>query len=309
MKCIITEKIDEIGIELLRQIGEVQLAYGITRKKLLQVIKEFDVLIVRSDTPVDRELIDKGVNLKVIGMAGIGLNHIDTEYAKERNIQVFNVVNGSNDSVAEMTIGMMINIARKICKASQDTKNKIWNKTGYIGNQLKGKTLGLLAMGKIGTRVASLAQAIGMKIIVYDPYLDTKIAEQMNVELKSLNEILGEADFISIHAPLTKDTYHMIGEKELNLVKKGTYIINLGRGGIIVEDALYNALKNGQIAGAALDVLEVEPNYNSKLFTLDNVIITPHIGAGTAEAQQNIAESLANKILEYLSHEILLETT
>lgn len=303
MKCIITEQLDETGIKMLNEFGEVRLAYGIARKELLQVIKDFDVLIVRSDTPVDKELIDKGVNLKVVGMAGIGLNHIDTEYAKAKNIQVFNVVDGSIDSVAEMTIGMMINIARKLSKASYDTKNKIWNKTGYLGNQLKGKTLGLIAMGKIGSRVATLAQAIGMEVIVYDPYLDPKIAEQMNVKLKSLIELLEEADVISIHTPLTKDTYHMIGEKEINTLKKGSYIINLGRGGIIDEDVLYHALKNGQLAGAALDVLEVEPNCDSKLFTLDNVIITPHIGAGTVEAQQNIARSLANKVIDYLSND------
>lgn len=303
MKCIITEEFDAIGINMLNELGEVNLSYGITREALLEVIKDYDVLIVRSDTPVDKELIDKGVNLKIIGMAGIGLNHIDTKYAKDKNIQVFNVLDGSNDSVAEMTIGMMINIARKINKASNDTKNKIWNKTGYLGSQLKDKTLGLIAMGKIGSKVAALAQSFGMRVIAYDPYLDIEIAKKINVELKPLSKILEESDFISIHAPLTKDTYKMIGEKEMNVLKKGSYIINLGRGGIIDEEALYNALKNGRLAGAALDVLEVEPNYNSRLFALDNVIITPHIGAGTIEAQQNIAKALGSKIINYMINE------
>lgn len=301
MKCIITERIHSDGIKLMEEHGTVDLKYGIKRNELYDCIENYTILIVRSDTPVDKELINAGLNLKVVGMAGIGLNHIDTEYCKEKGIAVFNVPDGSSDSVSELTIGMMINIARKVNIAAQDTKKGLWNKTGYMGNQLRGKTLGLIAMGKIGSKVAKLCQAFNMDIIAYDPYLKPEIAKDMGIRLLHLKELLEESDFISIHTPLTKETYHMIGEKELSLLKESAYIFNLGRGGIIDEEALYNALKENKLAGAALDVMEKEPPGLSKLFKLDNVIVTPHIGAGTYEAQSYISVSLVRKILNHLN--------
>lgn len=301
MKCLITEKIHEDGIKLLQENGTVDIRYGISRQELLECIKEYEVLIVRSDTPVDREIIDLGENLLAIGMAGIGLNHIDTEYAKEKDIAVFNVADGSNDAVAELTVGMMLNIFRKVHLAVKDTKNGIWNKTGYTGRQLKGKTIGLIAMGKIGSKVAKLCQAFEMKVVAYDPFLSPEIAASMDVELLTLEEVLKRSDVISIHAPLTKSTYHMIGRDELGMMKKEAYIVNLGRGGIVDEEELYNALQEDRLAGAAVDVMEKEPPGLSKLFTLDNFIATPHIGAGTIEAQQYISISLAQKILDHLN--------
>lgn len=300
MNVIITEKIHKEGIKLLEEHGNVDIKYGISRQELLECIKNYEVLIVRSDTPVDKELIDSGENLMVIGMAGIGLNHIDTEYAKEKGIAIFNVDDGSNDAVAELTICMMLVILRKVHLAIQDTRKGVWDKTGYMGRQLKGKTLGLIAMGKIGSRVAKLCQGFGMNVIAYDPFLDQKAASELNVELLTLEEVLKKSDIISIHAPLTRTTYHMIGKEELNMMKSEAYIINLGRGGIIDEEELYKVLKEDKIAGAAVDVMEKEPPGLSKLFGLDNFVATPHIGAGTIEAQQYIAISLANKILDYL---------
>ncbi|NLM43500.1 MAG: hydroxyacid dehydrogenase [Clostridiales bacterium] len=300
MKCIITEKFHESGIELLKEHGTVDVRYNISREDLLNCIDKYDVLIVRSDTPVNKELIDRGKNLKVVGMAGIGLNHIDLEYCKEKGIAVFNVPDGSNDSVAELTIGLLICICRKMYNAINDVKKDHWDKTGYMGNQLKGKTIGLVAIGKIGSRVAKLCQAFGMKVIAYDPFIDPSVATEMNVELMALEDLLKTADIVSMHVPLTPQTYHMIGKEQLDMMKDGAYIINLGRGGLIDEDALYDALVNGKLKGAAVDVMEKEPPGHSKLFELDNFICTPHIGAGTIEAQQYIAESLANKVINHL---------
>jgi len=300
MKCLITEKFHESGIELLKEKGTVDIRYNICRENLLECIGEYDVLIVRSDTPVDKKLIDCAKQLKVVGMAGIGLNHIDTEYAKEKGIAVFNVPDGSIDSVAELTIGLLLCISRKVYNAIDAVKKNHWDKTGFTGNQLKGKTIGLVAIGKIGSRVAKLCQAFGMKVMAYDPFIDPNLAAEMDVELVSLEDLLMKSDIISMHAPLTPQTYHMIGKNELGMMKEGAYIINLGRGGLIDEDALYDALVSGKIKGAAVDVMEKEPPGPSKLFELDNFIATPHIGAGTVEAQQYIAQSLANKVINYM---------
>jgi D-3-phosphoglycerate dehydrogenase len=300
MKFLITEKFHECGIELFKKNGTVDTRYNICREELLECIREYDVLIVRSDTPVDKKVIDCGKRLKVIGMAGIGLNHIDTEYAREKGIAVFNVPDGSNDSVAEHTIALLLCISRKLYNAIDAVKKNHWNKTGYIGNQLKGKTIGLIAIGKIGSRVANLCQAFGMKVMAYDPFIDPDLAAKMNIELVSLEELLMNSDIISMHAPLTPQTYHMIGKKQLDMMKDGAYILNLGRGGLIDEEALYDALKKGKLKGAAVDVMEKEPPGQSKLLELDNFIATPHIGAGTVEAQQYIAQSLASKVIDYM---------
>lgn len=300
MKCLITEQFHQSGIELLKENGTVDIRYNINREDLLECIGEYDALIVRSDTPVDKKLIDCGKRLKVVGMAGIGLNHIDTEYAKEKGIAVFNVPDGSNDSVAELTLALLLCISRKVYNAIDAVKKNLWDKTGYTGNQLKDKTIGLVAMGKIGSRVANLCQAFGMKVMAYDPFIDPSLAAKMDVELVSLEDLLMNSDIISMHAPLTPQTHHMIGKKQLDMMKEEAYIINLGRGGLIDEDALYDALANGKLKGAAVDVMEKEPPGPSKLFELDNFIATPHIGAGTIEAQQYIALSLANKVINHI---------
>ncbi len=300
MKIIITEKVHEAGIKLIEKHVQADIKYGIKREELLNCIKEYDAMIIRADTPIDKELMDAGCNLKAIGMAGIGLNHVDVEYAKKKGIGVYNVADGSNDSVAELTIALMLNIVRKVSAASYATRNQKWDKHGFPGNQLKGKTMGIIALGKIGSRVAGFCQAFGMKVIAYDPFLDPKIAEQMNIELLELDELLKRVDIISIHAPLTKGTYHLIGRKEIEIMKPCSFILNLGRGGVVDEEALYEALKSGHLAGAAVDVMEKEPPGESKLFELDNFIATPHIGAGTVEAQEHIALSIVTKVLDHL---------
>lgn len=303
MKCLITELVAEEGMRLLKENGiKVDLAYDKSREELEELISDYQVLIVRAETPVDKELIDLGKNLKAIGMAGIGLNHIDIDYAKEKGIGVFNVADGSITSVAELTLALMLASSRNIYKAVDATKNGHWDKTGFTGNLLEGKTVGILALGKIGYRVAELCQAFNMKVIAYDPYINPKIAAKANIELKELDEVLKEADIISIHSPLTRETYHMIGEKEIEEMKDGAIILNLGRGGIIDEEALYQALKSGKLKAAAADVMENEPpkEEDKKLKRLDNFTVTSHIGAGTEEAQSYISVSLAEQIIDHL---------
>jgi len=301
MKIIITEKIHDAGIKLLKKYADVDCRFDIFHQELLECLEDYDAMIVRAATKVDKEVIDRGKNLKAIGMAGIGLNHIDVNYAKEKGIGVFNVPDGSNDSVAELTMALILNIVRKVNTAAFSTKYKNeWDKHAYVGRQLKDKVLGIIALGKIGSKVAKFCQAFGMKVISFDPFLDKAKAEELNVELVEMDELLARADIISIHAPLTKQTYHLIGEEQIKKMKKGSYIINLGRGGIVDEESLYKALEQGHLAGAAVDVMEQEPPGKSKLFELDNFIATPHIGAGTVEAQQYIATSVAEKIVHHL---------
>lgn len=302
MKCLITEKIGQEGIELLKEHFQVDLFYERSQEEIKEIIGDYDVLIVRARTTVDKEMIDLGKNLKVIGMAGIGLNHIDTTYAKTKDIKIFNVPDGSITSVAELTMTLILASFRKLYNAVSATKSGNWDMLGYTGNILEGKTIGILALGKIGFKVAELCQAFNMDVIAFDPYLDPKIAEKINVKLLPLEEVLKNSDLISIHSPLTKETYHMIGEKEINMMKDGSFIFNLGRGGVVDEKALYKALKSGKLKAAAADVLEHEPPRpeDYKLMKLDNFIATCHIGAGTEEAQANIAKSLASQVIEHL---------
>ncbi len=304
MKCLITEKINDKGINLLKENGvKVDLAYDKNREEIKEIIGDYDVLLVRAETQVDKELIDLGKNLKVIGMNGIGLNHIDVEHAKSKGIKVVNVADGSITAVAELAFTLMLGTVRKLYPAVSATKSGKWDKTGFTGNQLNEKTLGILSLGKIGFRVAEIAQAFNMKVIAFDPYLNPEIARRINVELLPLEEVLTQADLITIHTPLTKETYHMIGEEEINLMKDGSFLFNLGRGGIVDERALYEALVSGKLAAAAADVMECEPptEEDAKLLQLDNFMATCHIGAGTVEAQEYISYSLASQTLEGLN--------
>lgn len=302
MKCLITEKISDEGIELLKKEFTVDFAYDKNAQEIKEIIGEYDIFLVRAETQIDKEMIDSGKNLKVIGMAGIGLNHIEVEYAKSKGIKIFNVPDGSIISVAELTMALILASVRKLYGAVSATKNGEWDKTGYTGNLLDGKTIGILALGKIGFRVAELCQAFNMEVIAFDPYLNQEIADKINVKLLPLKEVLSNSDIISIHTPLTKETYHMLGEKEIDLMKDGSYLFNLGRGGIVDEKVLYNALRSGKLAAAAVDVMENEPpqEEDQKLLKLDNFMATCHIGAGTEEAQAYISISLANQVIEYL---------
>lgn len=303
MKCLVTELYNEAGQQILKDNGvEVTLAYDKNHDELVEMVKDYELLIVRAATPVQKDFIDAGVKLKAIGMAGIGLNHIDVEYAKSKGIAVFNVPDGSTEAVSELAIGMILSVLRKIPAANKSVKGGVWNKTGFTGNEIKGKVVGICSLGKIGFRVAELCLAFGAKgIITYDPYLKQEIADKINAKILPLDEVCKQADIISIHTPLTPETKHMIGKKQLDMMKDGSFLFNLGRGGIVDEDALYDALVSGKIKAAGFDVMEEEPpKKDNKLLQLDNFTITCHIGAGTEEAQIYISESLANQMLNHV---------
>ena len=304
MKCLVTELFNQSGIDVFEKNGvEVTLAYGKSIPEITDMVKDYEILVVRAETPVQKPMIDAGVKLKAIGMAGIGLNHIDVEYAKSKGIAVFNVPDGSTTAVSELAIGTMLNVLRKIGNANNFVKAGNWNKTGFTGNEIKNKTVGILSLGRIGFRVAEICLAFGAKeIVTYDPYLKQEVADKIGARILPLDEVLKVADIVSIHTPLTPETKHMIGKEQLSLMKDGSFLFNLGRGGIVDEEALYHALTSGKLAGAGFDVMEIEPPAkDNKLFKLDNFSITCHIGAGTKEAQIYIADSLANQIMNYIN--------
>ncbi len=301
MKCLVTEKIREEGLSILREKFDVDLAYGKSIDEIKKMVGDYDVLIVRAQTPVDKEMIDLGKKLKIIAMGGIGLNHIDVEYAKSKNIDIYNVPAGSTEAVAELAIGTILTVLRRIPEANAFVKKGNWDKTIYIGNEVKGKTVGILALGKIGFRVGEVMKALGADIITYDPYVKQEIADKLDAKIMDLDEVMKTADIISIHTPLTPETKHMVNAEKIAMMKPGSFLFNFGRGGIVNEDALYDALKSGHLKGAGFDVLEEEPPAKDhKLYSLDNFTITPHIGAGTEEAQIFIAKNLAERIIEKL---------
>ncbi|MDI3518594.1 MAG: D-3-phosphoglycerate dehydrogenase / 2-oxoglutarate reductase [Caldanaerobacter sp.] len=308
MKIIITEKISENGIDYLKKYADVDVKTNISREELLEVIKDYDAIIVRSATKVDRELIEKGEKLKVIGRAGNGVDNIDVEAATQRGILVVNTPAGNTIAAAELTIGLMLAIARNIPQAYHAALNGDFRRDRFKGVELNGKTVGIIGLGRIGSLVASRLAAFNMRVIAYDPYMPDERFEKCGVKRVTLDELLEQSDFITIHIPKTEETKKMIGEKEFKKMKKGVRIVNAARGGIIDEKALYNAIKEGIVAAVGLDVLEVEPKYNvehqdfhNPLLELSNVVFTPHLGASTYEAQENISIAIAQEVISALN--------
>lgn len=299
-KILITEKIHDLGISMLEAKYKVVKKYDLTRRELLDTIGDFSAIVVRVAHQIDKEMINEAKKLKVIATATIGLNHIDVKYAESRGIHVFNVPTGSTRSVAELTIGLMINIARNINTSYNSVKLGQWDKHSFVGKQLAEKTLGIVALGKIGTIVANIAQSIGMSVIAYDPFVSEEKSKSLGVKLVDFDELIKTADVVSIHAPLTKDTYHMFNKDVISRMKEHCIIINVGRGGIIDEEAVYNGLISGKLGGYGADVMEKEPPGFNPLYALPNVVITPHIGASTHDAQKVISEEVAKKVDEFL---------
>jgi len=262
----------------------------------LKNIEKYDALIVRGKTKVTAQVIEKGKNLKVVGRAGVGVDNVDLAAASKRKIAVVNAPTGSTVSVAELAIGHMLSLARKLPTADKSIKSGKWEKKAFMGTELSGKTLGLLGSGRIGTEVAKRAQAFGMKTIAHDPYLPPAIAQQNKIELVNKGSLFAESDFLSIHTALTPETKGMVGPQELAAMKKTAFLINCARGEVVQEKALAEALKSGKIAGAALDVFENEPPTGSPLLALDNVFMTPHIGASTREAQFRAGMTIVDQV-------------
>ncbi len=307
VKVLVCDPIDREGIEMLKKAGlKVDIKKKISKEELKRIVADYEVLIVRSRTKITSEVIDSAKRLRIIGRAGSGLDNIDIEYAKDRGIEVLNTPEPISTAVAELTIGLMISLARRIPYADQSMKRGEWLKGRLKGCQLKGKTLGLVGFGNIGVKVAEIAKALGMKILVNKRTLPT--VKDSDVEFVSLHSLLRRSDFISLHVPLSNETAKMIGEKEIGMMKKGAYLINTSRGAVVDEKALLKALKDGKLSGAALDVFEVEPPDNMELIKMENVICTPHIGAQTAEAQREASIEIAEKIIDRLKSKGLISS-
>ena len=298
MKILITDEVAKEAIEKLKEKHEVVFK-ELRGEDLIKEIGNYDALMVRSATKVTADVIKAGKNLKVIGRAGIGVDNIDVEEATKHGIYVVNAPGGSTRSVAELSIALMFALARKITKADATMKAGEWAKKRLKGIELMGKKLGLIGSGRIAQEVAKIANCLGMHVMVYSPHCTEEKAKSMNAELKSMEEIFEQADFVSLHVPLTDETRHMINEKLLRKMKKNAFLINCSRGGVVDEEALYKVLKEGVIAGAAIDVYENEP-YKGKLQELDNVILTPHIGASTKEGQIRAGVICAEQIIKVL---------
>jgi D-3-phosphoglycerate dehydrogenase len=301
MKGLIIDRLHPVVKEILSQYLSLDEDMLPSKEKLTQEIGAYDALIMRVDPLIDRSVLGAAKKLKVIGVGSVGLNHIDLDYAKEKGITVYNVPGVNFEAVAELTIGSMIALLRHSFRACRDVKERgIWDKYAYTGEELRGKTLGIIALGRIGSRVAEFAQVFGMKVLAYDPYLNSEQAAQRGAELVSLPELLKNSDVVTVHSPLTAETRHLISTEQFAIMKDGSYLLNMGRGGVVDEEALYEALVTGKLAGAALDVMEKEPCTSSPLYELDNFLITPHLGGQTFQAHEEIGRILAGKILQAL---------
>lgn len=297
MKVLICDATDPKALKLIEQAGiEVVNQPDITPEELIKVIPDYPCMVVRSRTKVTKEVIDAGTGLKAIVRAGVGLDNIDVAYAKEKGVLVLNTPSASTQSVAELTIAYLMALARNIPLMTASMKAGKWDKKNFVGVEVSGKTLGLIGSGRIGKAVADRASALGMDVIAYDPY----VTELPGVRLVDLDGLFSEADYISLHVPHTDETHNILDADAFGKMKSGVRIINCGRGGTIDEDALANAIENGKVAGAALDVFADEPLSDSRLFNLDQVIGSPHVGAGTAEAKERVGQVAAQKVIETL---------
>ncbi|WXR62096.1 hydroxyacid dehydrogenase [Peptostreptococcaceae bacterium AGR-M142] len=296
-KILIVERIDENAIEGLKKDFLVDIRYDLEKEELYEMIKDYDGLIIRSITKVNKELLNRATNLKIIGRAGNGVDNIDIEECSKRGIIVCNTPTSNTISACELTIAMMINLNRNVSLANTDLKAGNFRRNLFIGNELYKKTLGIIGLGRIGSLVATRMQAFGMDVIAYDPYIKDEKFDNLNVKkIDNLNDLLKKADIITLHTPKTKETLNMISFDEFKIMKEDSIIINVARGGIIDEKALLNALKKKRIKGAGLDVFEVEPCLDNPLFEYDNVLVTPHMGASTKEAQIRVGQNVCTQV-------------
>jgi D-3-phosphoglycerate dehydrogenase / 2-oxoglutarate reductase len=299
---LICDQVAPILNEILQKNG-LKITYEpeITPDQIKEKISNFDIVVVRSRTKITKEMIDSATQCKIIARVGVGLDNIDVDAAKAKNIRVINAVEGAMNAVAELVLGLMLSMAREIPRADREIRNGKWLKKELMGVELSGKYLGIVGLGNIGKRLAKLARGLNMNIIGFDviPIADD-FARDVGLIKADIDTLLSSADFVSFHVPFTETTHHLVNAKRLATMKKTAYVINTSRGEIIDEDALYDALKEGKIAGAALDVFEKEPAVGNKLTTLPNVVCTPHIGAQTKEAQTLAANVIGEKIIMIL---------
>ncbi|MDA8189220.1 MAG: phosphoglycerate dehydrogenase [Dehalococcoidales bacterium] len=304
-KVLVSDPLAQEGVDFLRQSVEVDVRLKMSPQELLDVIGQYDALVVRSETKVNSQVIEAGRNLRAIGRAGVGVDNIDVEAATRRGIIVVNAPTSVTDAAAEHTIALMLAMARHIPHANQSVKAGEWQRSRFLGVEVRGKTLGLIGMGNIGREVAFLAKGLRLAVVAYDPFVSTDFASRNGIRLVTLDELLREADFISIHVPLTPSTRGIIGAKELSLVKPTARLINCARGGLVDEEALLKALEDGRLAGAALDVFAQEPPVGSALLASPKIVATPHLGASTEEAQVTAAVDVAGQVIAALRGEFV----
>jgi D-3-phosphoglycerate dehydrogenase len=303
MKILISDNLAKVGVELLQQRGkfEVDFKPGLKPEELKAQIGAYEGLIVRSESKVTAEVIAAADKLKVIGRAGTGVDNIDVAAATQRGIVVMNAAAGNSVTTAEHTISLLMSLARKIPQAHAKLKDGKWDKKSFMGTELMGKTLGIIGLGNIGKIVAARALGLAMKVVAYDPFITKEVAQKAGIELGTLDDIFTRADFITVHTPLTEETRGIVGAAAFEKMKKGVRVINCARGGLVDEQALYDAIKAGKVAGAALDVFVQEPvPEDHPLLTLDEVIVTPHLGASTTEAQDSVALVIAEQVANFL---------
>ncbi|NJE29922.1 hydroxyacid dehydrogenase [Thermococcus sp. 18S1] len=302
MKVLVAAPLHEKAIDVLKNAGfEIVYEEYPDEARLLELVGDVEAIIVRSKPKVTRKVIEAAPKLKVIGRAGVGLDNIDLEAAKERGIKVVNSPGASSRSVAELAVALMFNVARKVAFADRKMREGTWAKKQAMGIELEGKTLGVVGFGRIGYEVARIAHALGMKVLLYDPYPNEERAKEVGGTFASLEDLLRESDVVTLHVPLIDATYHLINEERLKLMKPTAILINAARGAVVDTEALVKALQEGWIAGAGLDVFEEEPlPADHPLTKLDNVVLTPHIGASTVEAQMRAGVQVAEQIVEAL---------
>jgi D-3-phosphoglycerate dehydrogenase len=296
-KVLIAEPLAEAGIELLRRRHEVDVRGKLTQDELLAAVRDVDALVVRSATRVTAEVLAAAPRLKVVGRAGIGLDNVDVAAATKQGVMVVNAPQSNVVSAAEHTIALLLAQARNIPQAHATLRGGRWERSRFTGAELYGKTLGVVGLGRVGTLVAHRLHAFGMRIVAYDPYVSHERAAQMDIELLPLDEVLRRADFVTIHLPKTPETVGLLGAERLALMRPGARLVNTARGGIVDEAALAKAVESGHIAGAALDVFAEEPTTASPLFEVDDVVVTPHLGASTAEAQDKAGITIAEQVM------------
>ena len=311
MKCLIIDAVSPAIAEELGKYMQVDTKMLPTQAELAGMIGDYDVLIMRVDPAINKEILDAAKNLKVIGVCSVGLNHIDMDTAKAKGIQVFNAPGLNSNAVAELTFSKMLDVSRHTIPANYDVKvNKTWDKYKFVGRELRGKTLGILGFGRVGQRVGQLAHAFLMDVVAYDPYLPAHVFEEQNAKSCSIDEVLAVSDFVTIHMPLTPETKNLFNAHSISEMKDGAVVLNMARGGIVNEQDMYEALKAGKLGGYASDVMANElaaggltegAGFDSPLFECDNFIVSPHLGAQTVDAARDIGAHIINKVKEALN--------
>lgn len=302
---LIADKLSQATVDVLGDAVEVRWVDGPNRPELLKAVKDADALLVRSATTVDKEVLEAAEHLSIVGRAGVGLDNVDIPTATERGVMVVNAPTSNIHSAAEQAIALMLTVARQVPAAYETLRGGEWKRSSFKGVEFLGKTLGVVGFGHIGQLVAQRLKSFGMDVVAYDPYANPARAAQLGVELVEIDDLMGRSDFVTVHLPKTKETIGMFGAERFAKAKKGQIFVNASRGGLVDEDALYDALTNGQLWGAGLDVFAEEPVQGHKLFELPNFVGTPHLGASTAEAQNRAGIDVAHSVLKALAGEFV----